>query len=194
MSLSYLVYFRGKPACPCLARWIPFYERELRARGLLPKGGTLTIFQLIGLAAASANTHKFGGALDDAHYDDLSIWVARQMGADASWARVTMSPKHGHKVLRGCPHLHPEALAQIADVDRNDNGLVGSLPDDGPRPLSYRTWEQGIVWHQEQQRIRRRAALSARIQPLVEQKVALQGQVAQISAKITRLREKRDAA
>lgn len=186
MSLPYLVTFRGKPACPCLARWIPFYERELRARGVLPKTGMLTIFQLIGLAAASAKTHSLGGCLDDAQYDDMSIWVARQMGADASWARDMMSPKHGHKVLRGCPHLHPEARAQIVAVDRGANGLATGAPDDGPRPLSGRTWEEGIAWHHEQAKIRRNARIAATLLPLLEERRKL-------TARINRLRAKRAA-
>lgn len=29
------VMFRGKPACECLAEWLPAYEAELIARGAL---------------------------------------------------------------------------------------------------------------------------------------------------------------
>ncbi|WP_210651356.1 hypothetical protein [Nocardioides sp. SYSU D00065] len=183
------VIFRGKPACTCLAAWLPAYERELRARDVLAPKARLSIYQLIGGAAASGGTHTTGGAFDITNLPgDVDVWVARQMGADATWDRTMMSPRHIHGVLRGCPHNGP-ARYQIASVDRGDNGLDGSAsagPDDGPRPLSGRSWEEGIAWHREQAKVRRRAALTARIQPLLEEKRKL-------TALIGRLREKRAA-
>lgn len=188
------VMFRGKPACTCLAAWLPAYEAELRARGILPKGGTLTIYQLIGGAPQSGGTHATGGAfdlLDLPGGEDLAI--ARQMGADASWSR----PKgwdgadgiaHIHGVLTGCPHNGP-ARYQIDAVARGWNGLGRggqAAPDDGPLPLSHRTWQQGLAWRREQIHLRRRAALTARIQVVVDEKNKL-------VAKIRRLREKRAA-
>lgn len=196
------VIFRGKPACECLAAWLPAYERELRARGVLPKRGTLTIYQLIGGAAASGGTHATGGAFDLLDLPgDVDLWVARQMGADASWTRQENwdgrgGMRHNHGVLRGCPHNGP-ARYQIAAVDAGYNGLGSGgrgATDDGPRPLSGRSWEAGLVWQREQARVRRRARLTARIQPLREQKAALQDEVAKVTAKIGRLRTKRDAA
>lgn len=177
------VIFRGKPACVCLATWLKFYERELRARGVLPPKGVLSIYQLIGGAVASGGTHASGGAFDITDLTgDLDVWVARQMGADATWAR--RPPKfvpHLHGVLRGCPHNGP-ARYQIAEVDAGGDGLVGSAPDDGPRPLSNRTWEEGIAWHHAQAKIRRRAAITAKIQPILEEKRKL-------AARIDRLRK-----
>lgn len=152
--------FRGKPACDCLVQWLPAYEAELQARGILD--GPLSIFQLIGSASASANTHSTGGAFDIV---DLpggeDLWVARQMGADATWSRKPPAfTPHIHGVLRGCPHNLP-ARYQIAAVDAGYNGLgaggVGG-PDDGPRPLSHRTWQQGIAWHLERQAARQARA------------------------------------
>jgi hypothetical protein len=107
------VIFRGKPACTCLAAWLPAYEAELRARGILPAGVQLTIFQLIGGAAASGGTHATGGAfdlLDLPGGEDLA--VARQMGADATWLRRENwdgkgGMAHIHGVLTGCPHNGP---------------------------------------------------------------------------------------
>lgn len=186
--------FRGKPACTCLVAWLPAYERELIARGVLAKGQTLAIYQLIGNAAASSKTHSTGGAFDLVDLPgDVDLWVARQMGADATWSRTTaqgFSPAHVHGVLRGCPHAHPEARAQISSptigVDAGWNGLARPGVDDGPRPLSGRSWEDGIRWQRDQARTRRRAALTARIAALLEERRKL-------TARIGRMREKRAA-
>jgi hypothetical protein len=152
---SYAVMFRGLPACPCLATWLPAYEAELQRRGLLT--GPLRIYQLIGGAPQSGGTHTEGGAEDDDRVSQQAIWVARQMGADASWHRRLNwdgngGMEHAHHVLRGCPHNGP-ARYQIDAVDAGFNGL-GHLghgaPDDGPRPLSKRTWQQGMEWARQQ--------------------------------------------
>lgn len=153
MSVSYVVDFRGHPACPCLAAWLPVYEAELQRRGRLT--GPLPIFQLIGNASASAKTHSQGGAFD---VSDLvgneDVWLARQMGADATWARTAAQgfTPHLHGVLTGCPHNEP-ARYQLYAVQAGFNGLGDAgrgAPDDGPRPLSGRTWRQGIAWAKEQ--------------------------------------------
>ena len=157
MTLSYVVDFRGYPACPCLAKWLPVYEAELQRRGLLK--GLLRIYQLIGGAAASGGTHAEGGAFDLLDLPgDQEVWVARQMGADATWTRPYNwdgdgGIAHDHGVLRGCPHNGP-ARYQIAAVDAGFNGLGAGghgAPDTGPRPLSGRTWAQGIAWALDQQ-------------------------------------------
>ena len=156
MSLpAYTVYFRGKPACPCLAKWLAAYERELLKRGVIKH--SLDIYQLIGSVAASSNTHSKGGAFDLGQTSDEAIWVARQMGADATWHRPYNwdgrgGISHSHGVLRGCPHNFP-ARYQIDAVDAGYNGLgAGGRGgrDTGPRPLSHRTWTQGIEWHEDQ--------------------------------------------
>lgn len=152
MSLSYEVQFRGFRACPCLARWLPWYERELLRRGVIKKN--IDIFQLIGDAPASAGTHSRGGAFDIAQTSDEAILVARQMGADATWHRSKAQgfTEHAHGVLRGCPHNGP-VVYQIHAVDDGYNGLgKGGRDgkDDGPRPLSGRTWKQGIRWSKKQ--------------------------------------------
>jgi hypothetical protein len=188
------VIFRGKPACTCLAAWLPAYEAELRARGILPAGVQLTIFQLIGGAAASGGTHATGGAfdlLDLPGGEDLA--VARQMGADATWLRRENwdgkgGIAHIHGVLTGCPHNGP-ARYQVDAVVRGWNGLGRNgegAPDDGPLPLSHRTWQQGLAWRREQIRLRRRARLTAQIQTVIAEKDKL-------VAKIKRLRERRAA-
>ena len=155
MSLPYVVKFRGLPACPCLATWIPAYEAELQRRGLLT--GPIRLYQLIGGAPASGGTHTQGGAYDTAWIGEAAIWVARQMGADATWHRPhnwdgAGGMEHVHGVLTGCPHNGP-ARYQIDAVRAGYNGL-GHLghgaPDTGPRPLSGRTWQQGMSWARTQ--------------------------------------------
>lgn len=142
------VWFRGKPACECLAEWLPALEAELLRRAVIRE--SIDIYQLIGGAAASGGTHATGGAFDIVQRDPVTIWVARQMGADATWARTTMSPPHAHGVLTGCPHNGPAAY-QITEVRAGGDGLLGSAPDTGPRPLSGRTWREGIAWARQQQ-------------------------------------------
>jgi hypothetical protein len=157
MSLpSYAVTFRGLPACPCLATWLPVYEAELQRRGLLT--GPIKLYQLIGGAAASGGTHVDGGAFDTAFVGDEGVAVARQMGADATWHRRLGWDGHGgmehvHGVLTGCPHNGP-ARYQIDAVKAGYNGLGfggHAARDDGPRPLSGRTWQEGLTWARKQQ-------------------------------------------
>ena len=151
MSLpSYTVWFRGKPACPCLATWIPWFEKVLVLKGVIKE--SVDIAQLIGSAAASANTHSTGGAFDIWQHDDVTVWVARQMGAPATWARTTGSfatNQHTHGVLKGCPH-NSAAAYQIDEVEAGGDGLVGFARDTGPRPIPDRTWREGIEWAKTQ--------------------------------------------
>lgn len=165
MSLpSYAVDFRGHAACPCQAAWLPAFEAEAQRRGLL--AGPLPISQLIGGYSGSGGTHASGGAADfyplsvvkQVDGTDGLVWLARQMGADATWHRRynwdgAGGVEHVHSVLRGCPHNGP-ARYQLVAVDQGFNGLghLGqSAGDDGPRPLSGRTWQQGIEWARQQE-------------------------------------------
>lgn len=147
--------YRGFPACECLKAWLPVYEKMLRREGILAADESLRIYQLIGGATASAGTHSKGGAFD---ISDLvgtrDVAIARQMGADATWARTRAQgfTPHLHGVLRGCPHNSP-ARYQIDAVDAGFNGLGRGGrggKDDGPRPLSGRTWQEGIEWAEKQ--------------------------------------------
>lgn len=141
--------FRGKKCCVCMAEWLPVLEREAVKRGILKRN--IDIAQLTGNVGASAGTHSKGGAFDLFNYSADMVKLARQMGADASWhRRRSQGPwvPHLHGVLRGCPHNAP-ARYQIGAVDAGYNGLgAGGRGgrDDGPRPLSGRTWKQGIAW------------------------------------------------
>lgn len=161
--MTYIVTFRSKPACPCLAEWLLAYETELQQRGLL--AGPLHIYQLIGGVAASGDTHTDGGAFDLLDLPgDVDLRIARSMGADATWSRPLgwdgrNGMAHVHGVLTGCPHNGPAAY-QIDAVRAGYNGL-GHLGrgarDTGPRPLSGRTWQQGVVWVRAQQEARKPA-------------------------------------
>lgn len=173
--------FRGKPACDCLAQWYPAFEAELIAREVIPAGGSIRVYQLIGGAPQSSSTHSTGGAGDDDQVSQSALIISREMGADASWNRpLNWDGKggmaHAHRVLRGCPHNGP-ARYQIAAVDAGFNGLgragMGAR-DDGPRPLSGRTWQQGLAWHKQQARKR-----------------AITATILKLRARIGRLKDKR---
>lgn len=159
MSLPYAVQFRGFTACPCLAEWLPAYERMLRHFKVISPKDTLRIYQLIGGSKKSAGTHLEGGAFDLLDLPgDKDIWIARQMGADATWTRPPNwdgkgGIEHNHGVLTGCPHNAPAAY-QIDAVRSGFNGLGRGGrggKDTGPRPLSGRTWRQGIEWANKQE-------------------------------------------
>lgn len=153
----YAVLFRGHWACPCQVIWIPAYEAELQRRGLLD--GPIHIYQLIGGNPSSGGTHLGGGESDflDLPGDhDEAVWVARQMGADATWHRLAGwdgpgSIEHDHSGLTGCPHNVRYAGYQLTDVRNGLDGLADHGPDTGPRPLSGRTWPEGIAWAQQQE-------------------------------------------
>lgn len=152
--------FRGRPCCDCQAEWLPVFEQLAQARGILE--GPLPLSQIIGGAVASGGTHATGGADDTfplTSIRDVGAYVrlSRDMGADGTWLRRAGwdgadGVAHVHRVLRGCPHNGP-ARYQITAVDNGGNGLgrggMGGR-DDGPRPLSGRTWREGIAWARTQ--------------------------------------------
>lgn len=181
--------YRGRPCCDCQAAWLPAFEAEAQARGILT--GPLPISQLIGGAVASGGTHAMGGAADWLSGNTDLVWLARQMGADATWRRPPNwdsrgGVEHTHSVLRGCPHNAP-ARYQIAAVDAGYNGLgkggMGAL-DDGPRPLSGRTWQQGLAWQREKAAARaKRTRLTATIATLRERRAAIGARIKTLAAK-----------
>ena len=146
--------FRGWSCCDCTARWLPVFEAMAQHRGIIT--GPVWLLQLRGSNPASAGTHSGGGAIDFGYYSgDLArdlVELAREMGADATWYRPWEGNHHVHGVLRGCP-LNGGARYQIDAVDDGFNGLGENGRDgldDGPRPLFYRTFEQGIQWAEGQ--------------------------------------------
>lgn len=142
------VMFRGKPACECLAEWLPVFEAELIRRGVVRE--SIDIAQLIGGAEESAGTHSEGGAWDIWQHDPVTQMVGREMGA-ATFNRVTGSfanNKHTHGVLNGCPHNGParyQITALAAGYDGLGRGGYGGR-DTGPGPQHLRTWREGIAW------------------------------------------------
>ena len=177
--------YRGRQACDCHTKWLPVYERELLDRKVIKV--ELDIFQLIGGAPQSGGTHTTGGAIDTGQVQAEAIAVARQMGADASWHRPYNwdgdgGMEHAHLVLTGCPHNAP-ARYQIDAVRAGFNGLGRGGrggPDDGPRPLSGRTWQEGIAWARN---LQKRRGVKAELR-------AARAKAARLSRRLTRLREK----
>lgn len=159
MPTTYGITYDGRPCCPCDAEWLPALEEELIEQGIITK--PLTIAQLIGTAPQSALVHSQGGAGDCWETDERIAYVMRQMGAVAH-PRVTgafANNRHTHWTLIGCPHLHPQGLAQIAETYAGGDGLLGDVPDDSALHAALwpkRTWRAGIVWHEAQQLRRRR--------------------------------------
>lgn len=49
---------------------------------------------------------------------------------------------HLHMILKECPHLSPQARAQLKEWYAGENGLVGNDPDDGDRTFLRQTWAQ----------------------------------------------------
>ncbi len=145
--------YAGKPACACLAKWLPVFEAAI---GRQPRW-----FQLIGDAPASAGFHKGGGSADCEPLSDDELRVARNMGGAAFnrwWTDSDGDPNyHCHIRLNGCPH-NTIAQPQVDDLNEGRDGTGplydnAGIPDNGPRdgvlwPL--RTWKQGIDWANEQ--------------------------------------------
>lgn len=147
---------RGLDTCTCGAKWLPVFEERLGEDGI-----TVHFTQLIGSAPASAGTHggglcfdlvvvKTGGRTKASAYAHI-VKIARQMGADATWYRPynwngRKGIAHVHGLGNGCPHLKQAARNQQNAVKNNRNGLANNGRDTGHRPLSGRTWQQGIKW------------------------------------------------
>lgn len=178
MSLPpYAEPYRGEWACPCQLVWLPVFERALKHFGVIGQSEVVDYAQLIGFFSGSGSTHTGGGAADIwliGSRGVRAVWVARQMGADATWLRLAGwdgpgSDEHIHSVLRGCPHLSSAARNQISAVDSGGDGLGGtSTPDPGPRPLSFRTWRQGIEWFNQQEDDMADAATQAKLDQILE--------------------------
>jgi len=168
--------YKGLPCCRCLYKWLPVYERELIETGNLV--GPLKVYQLIGDAAVSGNTHLGGGAYDvtDGVDGDGDVLIARNMGA-AEWTRRPPAfILHRHGILRGCPH-NKLGTYQIGALDKGFNGLgSGGLGarDDGPRNFEVRTWQEGIRWAKRRQRIR---SIDKKIEGAIGQKDVINKQL-----------------
>lgn len=94
-----------------------------------------------GGVAASGGTHDGGGVVDLTAYDwERKVRVLRAVGF-AAWHRTEAQgpwSAHIHAVLIGNQKLAAGAASQVRDYLNNDNGLVGTAPDDGPRDFVKR--------------------------------------------------------
>lgn len=148
--MTEVVQFRGLPACPCLAEWLPWFERMAVLRGIVRE--SIDIAQLIGGAPQSGGTHTEGGAADLWQNTPDTQELARLMGS-AAWVRLPPAfDAHTHLVLVGCPHNGP-ARYQIAALADGFNGLgTGGRGgrDTGPGPQRPPTWREGIEWARTQ--------------------------------------------
>ena len=136
-------------ACTHLAEWLVAYDALQVARGR----GHVTYYQTMGGADASAGTHNCGSAWDMAWMGDAAIMDAREMGA-AQWHRIpgrngwpSSGTDHGHGLIRcgdnGCNDYQYAAWLN----GWNGLGLGGQGAGDPlPKPVSLRTWQQGIIW------------------------------------------------
>ena len=81
----------------------------------------------------SAGTHDGGGVVDLAWCGhDACIGHLRRAGF-AAWLRVPPSfTFHIHAVVVGHPALALSAAAQVEELRKGGDGLVGSAPDNGP--------------------------------------------------------------
>ena len=151
--------FAGKPTCTCGAKWFPVFVEALEWYDI-----EVYFTQLIGSAAASAGTHGGGlcfdlvvtksGPRSRASAYAVVVSVARKMGADATWHRPKNwdgrgGGEHVHGLGTGCHHLKSGAKYQQSAVKAGLNGLANRGKDNGPRPLSGRTWAQGITYAKE---------------------------------------------
>lgn len=144
----YSVNFRGYWACPCLAEWLPWFEKYLRFIGVLGPNESLNFYQLIGGASQSSNTHLSGGDWDIHH---LIKFVQTQLAAAqmGSWLEHRLisqgfDVEHDHGSLNGCPHESSAAKNQDVEFAAGQDGLLDHVRDGHP-PVT-RTWQQGIAW------------------------------------------------
>ena len=178
--------YNGLPCCSCLAAWIPPFVAELARHGV-----KVRFTQLNGNYGPSAGTHA-GGAFDlvvtSGSYS-TAVGIARKMGADATWERPQNwdgrgGIRHIHGLLNGCPHLSAPARSQQGAVRGNRNGLANNGRDTGPRPLSGRSWRQGIAWAKAQEPKPRSERIGTWNVALIIKRARLSDRIRRIRAKV----------
>lgn len=145
------IYVHGVRVCECIRDSIKSVESRFRNAGLISTDFSGLISQgCYSISVeASALTHAWGGVLDledwTQYRSDADVlftgegWIAFYRPPNSLYAG---SPGHWHIVVYGCPHLHPQAQAQLVDALKGLNGLKGKGKDTGPKP--YRTWQEAI--------------------------------------------------
>lgn len=126
-----LVYVDGAKACECLAKVIPFIEKDLVAAGKIQKDLSGLILQgAYSDGSASAGTHTGGGVWDLSIYDDATLKIMRHWAFWASHRTPAQGfQDHNHAVLIGCPHLSYAAQQQVASFKAGKNGLASGGAD-----------------------------------------------------------------
>lgn len=115
-----------------------------------------------GGVAASGGTHDGGGVVDlsvpDGNWEG-AVTALRKIGF-AAWVRNVPgygqagSGAHIHAVLIGNEQLSPQAQTQVNSYLNNDDGLVGSRADDGPRDYVNNRFTWGDAQQLEQKKLR----------------------------------------
>ena len=115
-----------------------------------------------GGVAASGGTHDGGGVVDLSVPDgdwEGAVTALRKIGF-AAWVRNVPgygqagSGAHIHAVLIGNEQLSPQAQTQVNSYLNNDDGLVGSRADDGPRDYVNNRFTWGDAQQLEQKKLR----------------------------------------
>ena len=115
-----------------------------------------------GGVAASGGTHDGGGVVDLSVPDgdwEGAVTALRKIGF-AAWVRNVPgygqagSGAHIHAVLIGNEQLSPQAQIQVNSYLNNDDGLVGSRADDGPRDYVNNRFTWGDAQQLEQKKLR----------------------------------------
>jgi hypothetical protein len=142
----------GYTACECIVASAPLVELRLREAGLIAGNLSGLISQgcYSTAVAASAMTHAGGGVWDlkdftpyRADLDSLLVSLGWIDFYRAPGALGPGSAPHHHVVLNGCPHLHPQAAAQLVDARAGLNGLAGKGKSESQRPSV--TWQQAVT-------------------------------------------------
>lgn len=115
-----------------------------------------------GGVAASGGTHDGGGVVDlsvpDGNWEG-AVNALRKIGF-AAWVRNVPgygqagSGAHIHAVLIGNEQLSPQAQTQVNSYLNNDDGLVGSRPDDSTREYVNNRFTWGDAQQLEQKKLR----------------------------------------
>lgn len=119
-----------------------------------------------GGVAASGGTHDGGGVVDIAPTNgdwEGAVKALRKMGF-AAWVRnvpgygYAGDGAHIHAVLMGHEKLSPQAQVQVQSYLNNDDGLVGSRPDDSTREFVNNRFEWGDALAMDREQVVKKTA------------------------------------
>lgn len=138
-------WWRGGYVCECQTLIIPVMEQRMIDKGCLKSSFDFYQYCYNSSVSASAGTHDYGGASDQAQDDWDCLTIMRECGG-AAWARTPAQgfDPHCHLIICGCPHLSAGAADQETDYKNGRNGLANNGPDDGP-DVPYITWQDAYA-------------------------------------------------